>query len=115
MPLEFSWQDPAVIVTVPLVTLDEAKAHLHLTGTDADADLTLKLAAAQDDILAKLGAAGDATWTPTTAPFWLKNLILLLLGAIYMNRGDDEAQERLRKALHAIDSFLAHRRDPALA
>lgn len=111
MTLEYS----RITITTPLVTLDEAKVHLKITGTADDADVTQKLAEAQEQILAKLGTAADPTWTETTAPLQVRNCIKLLLDAFYERRGGDEAADTLRKALDAIDLLLALYRDPALA
>jgi len=104
-----------VTVAAPLVTLAEAKVHLHLTDTDHDADVTEKLAEAQEQILARLGAAGDATWTASTAPRQVRNAIKLLLDAFYERRGGEENAEQLEKALAAIDQLLGLYRDPVIA
>jgi Phage gp6-like head-tail connector protein len=111
MSLEYS----RITITTPLVPLTDAKLHLRITGTADDADITAKLAAAQDQVLAKLGTAADATWTPSTAPLTVKHSILLLLDAFYERRGGDEAADQLRKALETIDLLLALYRDPTLA
>lgn len=111
MPLEYS------AITVPglLVSLEEAKAHLHITDTAHDADITVILEAAQDQILAKLGVAADATWTDTTAPKPVRHAIKLLLDAFNERRGGDDVQDQLKKALETIDLLLALYRDPTLA
>jgi hypothetical protein len=111
MTLEFS----RVTVAAPLVTLPVAKAHLHITDTAHDADVTQKLAAAQDQIVAKLGAAADATWTDTTVPRPVQHAILLLLDALYERRGGDEGATLLKKALEAVDLLIALYHDPTLA
>jgi hypothetical protein len=110
MTLEFSR-----VTTAPLVTLAEAKVHLHITDPVHDADVQQKLDAAQEQILAKLGAAADATWTATTAPRQVRHAVLILLDAFYERRGGDESGELLRKALEAVDLLLGLYRDPALA
>jgi hypothetical protein len=111
MTLDFS----RVVIPAPLVLLPVAKAHLHLTDTAHDADVTQKLAAAQDQIVAKLGPAADATWTDTTVPRPVQSAILLLLDALYERRGGDEGSEQLRKALEAVDLLIALYHDPTLA
>ena len=111
MALEFSH----VVVAAQLVSLAEAKVHLHITDTASDADVTQKLAAAQDQIIAKLGPAADATWTALTVPPKVRTTILLLLDALYERRGGDEGAIQLRKALEAVDLLLAPFRDPTLA
>ena len=111
MSLEYS----RVTITAPLVSLTDAKVHLRITGTAHDADVTAKLAAAQEQILAKLGAAADPDWTEATTPLTVRHSILLLLDAFFERRGGDEAADQLRKALETIDLLLALYRDPALA
>jgi hypothetical protein len=111
MPLEFSNE----VLGVQLVSLTVAKNHLHITDSDHDADITQKLEAAQDLILAKLGPAADTTWTETTVPKPIYHTILLALDAFDQNRGGDEANDKLQKALASIDLLLAKYRDPTLA
>lgn len=111
MTLEYS----RLIITTPLVSLADAKAHLRLTGTADDDDVMRKLAEAQEQILAKLGVAADATWTDATAPLGVRNAIKILLDAFYERRGGDEAADTLRKALDVVDLLLAPYRDPTLA
>ena len=110
MTLEFS----RVVIPVSLVSLTVAKDHLHVTDALHDDDITQKLDAAQDLIVAKLGAAADATWTEATVPRAVRHSILLALDAFYERRGGDEANDALRKALQTIDLLLALYRDPAL-
>jgi hypothetical protein len=111
MPLEFS----RVVVAAPLVSLTVAKDHLRLTDTAHDADVTQKLEAAQEQVIAKLGPAADATWTETTVPRPVRHAILILLDAFYERRGGDEGSEQLRKALQTVDLLLALYHDPSLA
>jgi hypothetical protein len=111
MTLDYS----RITLVAPLVTLAEAKAHLRITDPAHDADITEKLDAAQEQILAKLGAAADPTWDATTAPRQVRHAILILLDAFYERRGGDEAADQLRKALETIDLLLALYRDPTLA
>jgi len=111
MALDFSH----VAIALPLVSLPDAKQHLRITGTAQDAEVTAKLAAAQTQVLAKLGPAADATWTELTTPRDVRHAILILLDAFYERRGGDEANDTLRKALETIDFLLAPHRDPTLA
>lgn len=111
MALSFSH----VAITVPLVSLPDAKQHLRITGTASDAEVTAKLAAAQAQVIAKLGAAADATWTETTTPRDVRHAILILLDAFYERRGGDEANDTLRKALETVDLLVSLHRDPTLA
>ena len=63
MTLEFSR-----VTLPPLWTVDQAKIHLHITGTAYDADIQQKLDAAQEAILSYLAVAADPTWTAATVP-----------------------------------------------
>jgi len=102
-----------------LVTLTQAKAHLRITmpdGDPGDADLQLKLDQAEAVILNYLKGANGAAigWTsPATAPPPVTAGILLMLGRLYEQRGDDEDQDE--KLWQAIDRLLVRYRDPALA
>jgi hypothetical protein len=111
MTLEYSRLDLAA----PLVTLTEAKAHLRVTDTVHDVEITAKLDAAQEQVLAKLGAAADPTWDATGAPRTVRHSILILLDAFYERRGGDEGIKQLQKALETVDVLLALYRDPTLA
>jgi Phage gp6-like head-tail connector protein len=111
MTLDFSY----VVIDTPLISLETAKTHLHITGTDADEDIAAKLEVAQAQVLAKLGLAGDVSWTEATVPKPVRHAMLLLLDAFYENRGGDEGADRLRKGLEAVDLLLALYRDPSLA
>ena len=105
MTLEFSR-----VPLPPLLTLDQAKMHLHLTGTTYDADVQEILDAAQDAIVAYLGVAADPTWTAATAPKAVTHAIKLLLGYYYADRGDDDVKDPWPK-LYAL---LAAYRDPTV-
>ena len=111
MALEFSH----VPIGVALVSLDDAKQHLRLTGNAFDAEVLQKRDAAQAHIVAKLGPAANATWTEATVPRDIRNAILILLDAFWERRGGDEANDTLRKALSTIDFMLGPHRDPTLA
>jgi hypothetical protein len=95
----------------PLWTVDQAKVHLHLTGTAVDADVQQKLDAAQEEILAYLGTGADPAWTAATAPLAVKNMILLLLGYRYMDRGDGTIPDVWPKIWLTLGPY----RDPVVA
>jgi len=83
-------------MSAALVTLDEAKTHLRLplTDTSHDADLMAKLDAAEAIILDYLNltpAMRDTTaaWSAATVPLPAKHAILLELGELWWERGDD--------------------------
>jgi len=102
-----------------LVTLTQAKAHLRITmpdGDPGDADLQLKLDQAEGVILNYLkGASGQAAdWIdPTTTPGPVSAAILLMLGRLYEQRGDDEENDE--RLWTAIDRLLARYHTPGIA
>jgi hypothetical protein len=117
MPLEFS----RVTLAGPLWTVAEAKA-LQLKLRDAlhDEEVAEKLDTAQERILAELGPAADATWTPTTAPLGVKHAILILTTHYYEHRGDDmnpsgSGSTPDKDVWDAIARLLWPYRDPTLA
>jgi hypothetical protein len=95
----------------PLWTVEQAKVHLHLTGTAYDADVQQKLDAAQEAVLSYLAAGGDASWTAVTAPLPVKHAVLLLLSAFYEDRGDGTPPDPWPQ----IYALLAAYRDPTIA
>lgn len=105
MTLEFSR------VTLPaLWTVEQAKVHLHLTGTAYDADVQQKLDAAQEAVLSYLAVGADATWTEATTPLAVKHAVLLLTAYYYEDRGDGSVPDVWPK-LYAL---LAAYRDPTV-
>jgi len=107
-----------VTLAGPLWTTAEVKAiQLRITDAAHDTDVEEKLATAQEAVLAYLGPAADATWTPSTAPMAVKHAILLLTVHYYEHRGDDLGQLRPDEAViwKEIRNLLAMYRDPALA
>ncbi len=106
-----------VTLAGPLHTLDEVKAHLYITGTAHDDVVGQKYATAQEAVLAYLGPAGDASWTPTTAPEAVKNAMLLLTTHYYEHRGDDLGPNRPAEAViwKELQNGLSMYRDPTLA
>jgi hypothetical protein len=98
-------------VTLPaLWTVDQAKVHLHVTGTDHDADIQQKLDTAQEAILSYLNVSADATWTAATAPKAVTHAIQLLTAYYYMDRGDGSVPDPWPK----IYTLLAAYRDPTV-
>jgi hypothetical protein len=94
----------------PLWTVDQAKVHLHLTGTAFDADIQQKLDTAQEAILSYLNLFADETWTASTAPKAVTHAILLLTAFYYMDRGDGSVPDPWPK----IYDLLAAYRDPTV-
>jgi hypothetical protein len=97
----------------PLWTVDEAKAHLHLTGTIDDADVQQKLDSAQEAILSYLNRCADPTWDATTAPKAVTHAVLLLTAYhYYADRGD---RPDVANPWPKIYDLLAAYRDPTVA
>lgn len=114
MTLTFS----RVTLAGPLWTVAEVKAiQLRITDAAHDSDVEEKLGTAQEAVLAYLGPAGDASWTPETAPLAVKHAILLLTVHYYEHRGDDLGQARPDEAViwKELRNLLGQYRDPALA
>jgi hypothetical protein len=116
MTLTFS----RVTLAGPLWTTAEVKAlQLRITDAAHDADVDEKLATAQEAVLAYLGPAADATWTPVTAPRAVKHAILLLTVHYYEHRGDDFGNINLPMGEAIIwkelRNLLAMYRDPVIA
>lgn len=106
-----------VVLAGPLWTLDQAKAHLRIADAAHDADIAQKLATAEEAILAYLGPAADAAWTPTTAPLQVKTAVLLLLTHYYEHRGDDFGLGNRDEAViwTELQKALCMYRDPTVA
>jgi hypothetical protein len=116
MPLDFS----GVVISTPLVSLEDAKRHLRITGTDDDDDISEKVRTAQMAVLRYLTTAGDATWDATTVPDDVKGAILLLTANYWRYRGDDiigaaDGSAPDATTWDAVGRLLAFRRDPTLA
>jgi uncharacterized phage protein (predicted DNA packaging) len=72
-----------------IVTLDDAKAHLNVTGTADDALVTAQIAAAQGQVESLLGFKIEDTFSDVDqdpVPPALKQAVLLLVGHLYENR-----------------------------
>lgn len=109
-----------------LVTLTQAKAHLRITtpALDAgDADIQIKLDQAEAAILDRCRTTPHwapivAAWTDATVPRSVQAAILILLGNLYENRGDDEAFGMGGKSdavWAAIDRLIVLHKDPVIA
>jgi Phage gp6-like head-tail connector protein len=94
----------------PLWTVDQAKVHLHVTGTAHDADIAQKLATAQEAILSYLNVAADPSWTAATAPLAVTHAIHLLTAYYYEDRGDGDQPSPWPK----LYDLLAAYRDPTV-
>lgn len=105
-----------------LVTLDEAKNHLHieLENTDHDDDLDLKREAASAILLDYLKVSEDywqdSNSAPVSPPYLIRAATLLILGALFENREGNPAGQGVAEPLSQAVKDLVHRyRDPALA
>ncbi|MCC4295849.1 head-tail connector protein [Brevundimonas aurantiaca] len=100
---------------VALVTLDRAKAHLHIEGEDQDDELTLKVSDASETVIDYLKRP-DHGWTDETAPGQVQAAVLLVLGALWSQReGVGQNAEDLDPISPAVVSLLRRMRDPAIA
>lgn len=111
-----------------LVTLDQLKAHLKLSGTAEDDDLQMKLEQAQEMVISYVNqrvSDGDTwsvsvnAWTDETAPKVVLAAILRMAGHLYRFRGDDSAQDQPKMELgelpRDVTMLLYRHRDPALS
>jgi hypothetical protein len=98
-----------------LVSLQAAKAHLRIPDDDTahDADIELKRQAASDIIVDYLKAQADPLWDEDTAPGRVQSAVLLMLGNLYENRGEDMKADDA--TWQAVQRLLMRSRDPALA
>lgn len=104
-----------VTLAGPLWTVAEAKAlQLRITDAAHDSDVQEKLDAAQEFVLAFIGAAGDPAWTAATAPKVVKHAILMMAVYLYEHRGDDPAPNDA-DIWAVLRNLLGHYRDPTIA
>jgi Phage gp6-like head-tail connector protein len=103
-----------------LVSMDKAKEHLKIVTSDSDADVQLKLEQASaiveqycsNRIPTDPVTPEPPAWTETTVPRPVQAAVLLVLGHLYQNRGDDmETDETLWLAIRRL---LDSQRDPVL-
>jgi hypothetical protein len=114
-----------------LVTMAQAKGHLHITWPDTDprmADLQLKLDTAEATILDAINQSNadywpaiTATWTDeTTVPLRVHAAILLQLGELDQYRGDESDDDAPARDAGCDDlgprvrALLALYRDPVI-
>lgn len=109
----------------PLVTLNEARAHILLPpilsgspATPDEQDQALKLASAQDIILTYLDVRADATWDAATVPARIKAAILLQFAELTRFRGDEVEGQGPAQAdgylSPQVTNLLRRDRDPVL-
>lgn len=98
-----------------LVTLERAKAHLHIDWTDQDEELAQKVSDASDTIIDYLKRP-DHGWDEESAPGQVQAAVLLVLGALWSHReGVGQNAEDLDPISPAVASLLRRMRDPAIA
>lgn len=93
-----------------LVTMDQAKLHLHAGEGDdvTDANIAMKLEQAEGIVLDYLKLT-DHGWTAVTVPFQVHAAILKVLEALHDGPAD------MDPITPAVVSLLMRDRDPALA
>lgn len=96
----------------PLMTLADAKLHLKIEDSDHDAEIQQKLDQASGIVADYLTTRYDPSWNWVNAPGPVKAAALLVLGDLWVNRGDTPTDPELWKSLR---SLLARYRDPAYA
>ena len=99
-----------VTAAAPLVSLDDAKAHLHEYDAVQEPRITAKLAQATDVVLDYLKSGADPAWTVSTVPKPVQAGILTVLTHLY-----DGTTTDTDKVWADLDRLLARFRDPALA
>lgn len=110
-----------VVITDPLISLDDAKAQLRITDTAHDDEVSRTILDAQNVILDYLKKGADPEWTATTVPFPVLAAIKKMLTHLYEDRGDDMKKatattgDSSAALWEEIDRLLARFRDPALA
>lgn len=98
----------------PLVTLDEAKRHLHQEWTtENDLDIQSKLEQASAIIRDWLKDRNDETWDVETVPLPLKSCVLIMLDHLNEDRGNDSSTDE--QVWDAITRIGIRFRDPAFA
>lgn len=106
-----------------VITLQEAKDHLRVTSVADDGDINDKLSAATQVVIDYLTRrdtdwnAEMAEWTSTTIPASVRAAILVQLGELYRNRGDelDGRPAGPTSLSPTVTSLLMRYRDPGLA
>src|SRR5262252_958820 len=108
-----------------LVTLEEAKDHLRVSGNRLNADIQAKLDASVAivyDYLQRRDTVWNAAmedWTADTVPLSIKQAILIQLGELDRRRGDDANQDTPQADRDYLSptvmALLQRHRDPALA
>lgn len=97
-----------------LVSLDDAKTHLHVTDPARDAEVTTTVEQASDAILKYLDDRADESWDETTTPDVIQRCTLELVALFWEHRGDGDTDAAV-KTWNWIAVLLSQSRDPLLA
>ena len=105
-----------------LVTLVDAKQRLNVLHSDDDTALTNWLEAAEEEVLAYIGTAGQGDWydgglvSGEAVPKRVATAVIMLAGYYYRSPDADEGKEFQAGWLPAPVMALLHQlRDPALS
>jgi hypothetical protein len=93
--------DPLNLGDKMIVSMAEARAHLRVDHTDEDDDISLKLDAAEAEVLEYIQRPApwtDADGNEIPAPAPIKAAVLMVLGDLYANR-----EEGIVGATHSIN------------
>ena len=102
-----------------LVTLEQAKDHLHIeqSNTDSDSQVELQIESASAIVLDYLKVAEDnwqdSNGLPVDVPAVIRAATLLVLGSLFENR--DGSDKEAVPISTAVENLLRRYRDPALA
>jgi hypothetical protein len=111
----------------PLVSQDQALAHLRLVLSSAQpeiqADLTAKIAQSSEAIRRFVDHANDPSWDETSAPKCIQQAVLLHLGCAWDHRGDtgaapsgmSGARDAWAGTWETISQVLMQLHDPAVS
>lgn len=93
--------------------MPRAKEHLRVSHDQDDPDVFQKLLEATGIITDYLGTQADPAWNEDTTPWHVQAAVLLVLGHLYENRGNDLKMDA--DLWGAIERLLRRSRDPAIA
>lgn len=111
------------MMNLELVTLEQAKKHLRLSGSHEDDDVRAKLRQAHGIIADYLSStdtdwiAEVDAWTDETLPEDVRGAILLQFGELYRFRGDEVDQPKREPGClsDTIRALLARKRQPVIS
>jgi hypothetical protein len=98
---------------VCLVTLTQAKDHLRASGFTDDDSMILLKAEEASDIIVDFIKKPNHGWTDRTVPGHVRAAVLLVLGNLYGQRGDDP--DGANPLTDPVMALVWRDRDPAMA